>query len=151
MRLGFLKKLTGRGRAAATDGPEPGNTGAVIDTPGAPDPIDLARLGELKQVLPEDAVRTLVQTFLSETEAELPVPPIAAEDTAATARVVHKIAGSAAVLGAHRFHAALGTAEAALRENQVALSEAGLEEAHRIWAITKARLEALDIDAIQAP
>ncbi|SIT03050.1 HPt (histidine-containing phosphotransfer) domain-containing protein [Roseivivax lentus] len=152
MRLGFLKKLSDRDRPAATPAaeaapaPDAPDAIAVIDDADALVVIDLSRLGELMQVLSTDAVRQLILIFLSETEAELPAAPVAPEETAATARRVHKLAGTAAVLGAQRFHAALGTAETALKSGECGPIEAAIADVHRVWAATKARLEMLDLD-----
>ncbi len=144
MALSFLSKLTSR---AQPDAPvaQPETTPAAT-VAQRDDLLDPERLNELKQVLPREAIENLIETFVAETDAQLPSEPVDPGACDATAKRVHKIAGSAAVLGAAPFHAALGATETALRAEDVAAAEAALTEAHALWAQTRARLRSLPLD-----
>ena len=104
-------------------------------------PIDQARLRELMQDLGAEAAEQLLHRFIRETDTTLddigkgaPAPVLDLVPR------LHKIAGSAAVLGASALHARLGQLEALGKSGKEEAFHEGLAELAPIWADTRQKM-----------
>ncbi|SDO01884.1 PAS domain S-box-containing protein [Lutimaribacter pacificus] len=110
---------------------KPAETGAVDDQ----------RLRELMQDLGADAAGQLLDRFIRETDATLEeIEGCSAQPMGDLVPRLHKIAGSAAVLGAATLHSRLGDLEALGKSGEEAPFREGLAELAPIWARTRAEM-----------
>ncbi|SDI98717.1 PAS domain-containing hybrid sensor histidine kinase/response regulator [Lutimaribacter saemankumensis] len=103
--------------------------------------VDDQRLRELMQDLGADATGQLLDRFIRETDATL--EEIGDSETRPVDDLVprlHKIAGSAAVLGAASLHSRLGQLEALGKSGEEAPFREGLADLAPIWAQTRAEM-----------
>lgn len=116
------------------------NASADLATSGY---IDDACLSELKQVLDAEMLRGLISKFVHDTETDLETLDQHGLSDIEMAEIVHRIAGSAAALGAAKFRQDLVAAERALRDEHTAQARDLIGNLKLTWKETKIRLEAV--------
>ena len=116
----------------------------ALTTMLAPDYIDHACLSELSDVLDAEMLQGLISKFIQDTEIALSTLDQHASSDTAMAEILHKIAGSAAALGAVRFRKELIAAENALREGQRTQANQFIGEFRSICYEKKRHLEAVN-------
>lgn len=103
--------------------------------------VDDQRLMELMQDLGADAAGQLLDRFIRETDATLEeIGDYNAHPVGDLVPRLHKIAGSAAVLGAATLHSRLGQLEALGKSGKEAPFREGLADLAPIWAQTRAEM-----------
>jgi len=123
----------------------------VVRTPPHPDadepsaPTVTHVHAELSSQLGAAQTETLYATFVAEADALVALTTQtgwAGEPFVTRADAVHKLAGSAAVLGATRLRACLQQVEIAFRQGQDGLAGARAKDLHAIWDETRAEIAA---------
>ena len=131
-----------------SEGAKPSVLGQAMDAteenpvqPAEAGPVDDIRLRELMNDLGTDATEQLLHRFIRETDATL--EEIGVGEAQAMGELVprlHKIAGSAAVLGASTLHSRLGRLEALGKSGKEEPFREELAELAPIWAATRQKM-----------
>lgn len=112
--------------------------------------VDVERLAELTTSLGKDRTKGFLKAFVSETDPLIAswnrINLLADRDSGRIEeleRVVHRIAGSAAILGASQLRARLAEVETACKSGNPEKAAAGLQQAVVIWPETRSALLAV--------
>lgn len=104
------------------------------------DLLDAECIADLRDVLDAEKLNALVSRFIRETDTSLENLNENTCSGSEIAEVLHKIAGSAAALGADRFRSALVTTETAFREGKLKDARLHLDGLSAIWRETRVLL-----------
>ncbi|MCL4143869.1 UNVERIFIED_CONTAM: hypothetical protein GTU68_054713 [Idotea baltica] len=99
-------------------------------------PVDTRHIAELAETLGHSALQSILQRFILDVEETMPFLSLA-HPMETIAHHAHKIAGSAATLGATKLRAILLKVENAAKEESVAPLTEELDKLPEIWAETK--------------
>lgn len=107
-------------------------------------PVDEQRMTELVDDLGADVAGMLLARFIAETEETLDdIEDGTDYSVADMVPRLHRIAGSAAALGASRLHRRLGELEALGKRGDESAFRSGLGDLPPLWAATRERMQAL--------